>query len=209
MAGLPWIKVWTEIGNHPKVQRLEKELGVPDALGIVIRLWCWTAAYHPDGDIPDSHVDAMGRAAKGELDLGVTPVTLGCVTAGFLEPIPGGYRVHDWRDIQEVHVEAAEKRKAQARERQRKFREKHSVTDQRDVTRDVTRDKSVTSPSPSPSFSPSLSPSEYRVKGIDEKGSQLPSQADFAADLEAEAAGCSTRQDGLQRLADVIKRTNP
>ena len=138
MAGLPWIKVWTALPNHPKVQRLEKQLCITDALGIVVRLWCWTAAYAPEGEILESDIDGMAAACKaGKV---TRDVTRALVTAGFLEPISGGFRVHDWRDMQTVHVEAQERRKAQARERQARFRAKQSVTGVRDVTRDVTRD---------------------------------------------------------------------
>lgn len=142
MAGLPWIKVWTVIGNHPKVQRLEKAMGVQDALGLVIRLWCWTADYHPGGDIPKSDTGAMVSAAtlqKVSRDREVY-VTQALVTAGFLDPLDDGFRVHDWSEMQTAHLDADEKRKAQARERQRKHRASHNVTAVRDVTRDVTRD---------------------------------------------------------------------
>jgi hypothetical protein len=141
MAGLPWIKVWTAIATHPKVQRLEKDLGIPDALGLVIRLWCWTADYHPDGEIPASDSPAMTRFVICDLGLGSdADVTLACVTCGLLDPIPGGFRVHDWHEMQTSHVEAVERRRLQARERQARFRAKRSVTVTRDITRNVTRD---------------------------------------------------------------------
>jgi hypothetical protein len=142
MGGLPWIKVWTVLGRHPKVQRLERELGIPDALGVVVRLWCWTADYHPGGDIPHDHAEGMASVAAGDACPSVchADVTLALVTAGFLDAIPGAYRVHDWDEMQTTHIEADERRKAQARERQRKHRAKGNVTDERDVTRDVTRD---------------------------------------------------------------------
>lgn len=139
MAGLPWIKVWTELPNHPKVQRLERLLGTSDALGIVIRLWCWTAAYHPSGEFPEEDMEAAGKAAKGPAAISHARVTQACVTSGLIDKIPTGYRVHDWAEMQTVHVEASERRKAQARERQRKHRSEardSGVT----VTRDVTRD---------------------------------------------------------------------
>lgn len=120
MAGLPWIKVWTVIGAHPKVQRLEKVLGVRDALGVVVRLWCWTAEYHPGGDIPGDDIDAAARVARG--DVTRRDVIAAMCEVGFLDATPSGYRVHDWADMQTRHVEAEEKRKAQARERQRRHR---------------------------------------------------------------------------------------
>jgi hypothetical protein len=129
MAGLPWIKVWTRVTGHPKVQWLEKELRVRDALGIVVRLWAWTADYAPDGDIaaPDSLAAvkfARGEACRTALD----GMLEAFVTVGLLDPIPGGYRVHDWHEMQTVHVEAEEKRRVQAAERQRNWRDRHGVT---------------------------------------------------------------------------------
>lgn len=148
MSGLPWIKVWTVVPQHPKIQRLERELAIRDALGMVVRLWCWTAAYHPDGDIPAGHADSMaeiiaGDAVPADPDGRVTRnarVTQACVTAGLLDPLEGGFRVHDWHEMQTVHVEAEEKRRAQARERQARLRERRSVTSNAPVTRYVTRD---------------------------------------------------------------------
>lgn len=143
MSGLPWIKVWTAIGDHPKVQRLERELRIKDALGVVIRLWCWTADYAPTGDIPTSDLAAAAKAARGEACRMPAPDIIDAlVVAGLLDPTDLGARVHDWHEMQTVHVEAEEKRRTQARERQAKHRAKHGVTHlrNRDVTRDVTRD---------------------------------------------------------------------
>jgi hypothetical protein len=138
MSGLPWIKVWTAIGNHPKVQRLEKELGVRDALGIVIRLWCWTADYCPGGDIPAGDGDAAARAARGDACRKTPKVMLqALVTAGLIDKTPLGFRVHDWDEMQVRHVEEEEKRREQARDRKARQRARETVTVTRDVTRDM------------------------------------------------------------------------
>jgi len=144
MPGLPWIKVWTVVPLHPKIQRLERELSVEDGLGIVVRLWCWTADYCPSGDIPSCDVDAMlevalGRNVTRNVTRNAVPVGA-LVSVGILDAIPTGYRVHDWYEMQTVHVDADEKRKTQARERQARFRKRRNVTVTRDITRDVTRD---------------------------------------------------------------------
>lgn len=126
MSGLPWIKVWTAIGSHPKVQRLERELRVKDALGVVIRLWCWTADYAPTGDIPTADLAAAAKAARGDA-CRVPPADIinALVVAGFLDPTDLGARVHDWHEMQTVHVDADEKRKAAAAERQARYRARH------------------------------------------------------------------------------------
>ena len=140
MSGLPWIKVWTAIGQHPKVQRLERELGIKDALGVVVRLWCWTADYCPSGDIPASDIDVGVKVARGEsCRRPVQAMVDALVTAGLLDALPDGFRVHDWHELQTVHVEAEVKRKALAAERQSRYRERHS-----NASRNASRDGDVT-----------------------------------------------------------------
>ena len=138
MSGLPWIKVWTLVARHPKVQRLEKETGLRDALGHVIRLWCWTADFAPDGYISHEQADAMLTFSRAGTPVAKQKLCHGFVTAGMLDPVPTGYRVHDWHDMQTTHVDAEEKKKLQARERQAKHRARNAQVT-RDVTRDVTQ----------------------------------------------------------------------
>jgi hypothetical protein len=144
MAGLPWIKVWTVVGKHPKVQRLEKDLHVPDALGIVVRLWCWTADYCPDGEIPEGSIGAAMVAARGDATRKRgDDVLSSLVSSGFLDRTPDGFRVHDWDEMQTNHVEAVEHRREQNRARQaayRKRKEEEQAARNAPVTRDVTRD---------------------------------------------------------------------
>lgn len=129
MAGLPWIKVWTRVTGHPKVQRLERELGVRDALGIVIRLWCWAADYAPDGEVDEAEALTACRFARGDAcRTRPEDVLSSFVSVGLLDPVPGGFRVHDWADMQTRHVEAEERKKAQAAERQAAWRKRHGVT---------------------------------------------------------------------------------
>jgi hypothetical protein len=148
MAGLPWIKVWTAIGQHPKLQRLERELGIRDGLGVVVRLWCWTADYCPSGFIPGPDIDVALKVARGEACRKSPDVMCrAMVDSGLLDPLDTGFRVHDWHDLQTVHMEADEKRKAQARDRQAAYRLRHGVgvkvtpNGPRNVTRNVTRDR--------------------------------------------------------------------
>jgi hypothetical protein len=140
MAGLPWIKVWTRVAGHPKVQRLERELRIKDALGVVVRLWCWTADYAPDGEIPEAEAGTAAKFARGEgcrRDAAVVLTAL--CSVGLLDRIPTGYRVHDWHDMQTVHVEAEEKRRTLAAERQRRYRAKRDGVTEGDASRNASR----------------------------------------------------------------------
>ena len=142
MAGLPWIKVWTVIGDHPKIQRLEKSLGVADALGVVVRMWCWVAEYHPDGEVPKEHVGTLARVARGRLRCSPERVEAALSECGFLDTCVSPdtlVRVHDWADMQVAHLDAIERKRAQSRERQARHRAKRNA-DGVTVTRDVTRD---------------------------------------------------------------------
>jgi hypothetical protein len=144
MSTLPWIKVWTAIPKHPKVQRLEKELRIKDALGIVLRLWCWTADYHPSGDVPRE--DLLGAAKEIRADScrrGAAEVVRGLENCGFVDVIPSGYRIHDWHEMQTKHVEQDERKRSQAAARQAEFRARKAAAESNsnaEVTRDVTRD---------------------------------------------------------------------
>jgi hypothetical protein len=142
MSELPWIKVWTAIPRHPKVQRLERELGVKDALGIVLRLWCWTADYCPGGDLTDTDAtEAAKQIRGGSCRRGASEVVRGLVTSGFLDKISDGFRVHDWYEMQTKHAEADEKKRAQAAARQAEYRRRKALADaarNAEVTQDVT-----------------------------------------------------------------------
>lgn len=144
MAGLPWIKVWTRVTGHPKIQWLEREMGLRDGLGVVVRLWCWTADYTPDGEIPESEAIAAVKFARGEANRKPPAVWLAAFqTVGLLDRTPNGYRVHDWEEMQTKHVEAEEKRRALAAERQARYRDRHGVT-VRNGSRNASRDGDVT-----------------------------------------------------------------
>lgn len=142
MAGLPWIKVWTRVTGHPKVQRLERELGIKDALGVVVRLWAWTADYAPDGEIPTAEGVVAARFARGEATRR-GDVLDALVVVGFLDQTPTGYRVHDWDEMQTRHVEAEERRRTLGAKRQAEYRKRHGVT-QGDASRNASRNGDVT-----------------------------------------------------------------
>lgn len=144
--GYDWIKVSVKTPDHPKIQRLEKALGIDDGLGCVVRLWTWTADYYPDGDFPADAAGAMARKVAGDVATlrNVTPsrVTDALVTAGLLDPHGDRYEVHDWPEHEAAHADKAERDRELNRERQRRFRNRRRngpVTRDRNVTDNVTR----------------------------------------------------------------------
>ena len=151
MSRLPWIKVAVVLPGHPKLQALEKRLGLEDALGVMCRLWCWAATYDPTGEFPATACGGMEKVALGPCNAvtveGVTSVTGALVDAGWLDPLDGGerYRVHDWDEFQSAHADKAERERAQVRERVRKLRNrKRNAIQALPVTVAVTRYESVT-----------------------------------------------------------------
>ena len=121
---LPWFKVTHALVHHPKAAALEAMIPL-DPVGVVIRLWAWTAAYAPEGFIPAGRIDHAAQAAIAggtpEEYVTVTAAVTALVSSGFLDPVEGGYEVHDWDEMQGAHATAAEKN----REKQRRFRERN------------------------------------------------------------------------------------
>lgn len=130
---LPWFKVTSALVHHPKLMDLEDRLPL-DPLGVVIRVWAFTASYYPDGLIPERAINRLGaeaiRGAEPEKEVTVTDAVTALVEAGFLERKTNGLKVHDWDYEQGAHQEAAEKN----RERQRRFKEKKRLANVTGVT---------------------------------------------------------------------------
>lgn len=49
VSGLPWIKLYGNVLEHPKSDMLEAELGVERAWTHVVELWLWASKVRPDG----------------------------------------------------------------------------------------------------------------------------------------------------------------
>lgn len=59
MRGLPWIRLDTDVKDHPKSDRLADALDEPRAWTYMVELWLWVANSQPDGDLsamPDSGI---------------------------------------------------------------------------------------------------------------------------------------------------------
>ena len=133
---LEWFKVETRLVGDPKVAHLEKLLGIPDAIGIIIRLWAWTTKYAPDGRVTRNAavtLDVTLATVTDSVTKGVTEagrVTQALLDAGFLEngDQEGELSVHDWLSTQPQHAAIAHTRAEQNRERQRRFRDRRKAS---------------------------------------------------------------------------------
>jgi hypothetical protein len=65
VSALPWIKVCTDLPDHPKAERLGDAVGSPMAWAHLVALWAWCARFAQSGRVEDSAVDRrVERAAR-------------------------------------------------------------------------------------------------------------------------------------------------
>ena len=148
---LPWIQVYSNLADHPKIYALVDRMKLrrnSDAVGIVVSLWLWAAKNAPDGDLsgfPERAIaDAVGYSSSYAEKL--------CqllVETRWLDETENGYALHDWVEYAPAIIDMYEKDKNRTRERVRKFRERRrSITPNEtvsqqtcNVTCNVTSDK--------------------------------------------------------------------
>lgn len=116
---MEWLRLDTGLPEHPKVVALSEELkiGVDAALGMVVKLFCWTAKTREDGDLAGCTPTAIAYGAR--LPGKPSKVIAGLVAAGWLDQdADGGLVVHGWSERSGVGA------KVNHRERQRLSRER-------------------------------------------------------------------------------------
>jgi hypothetical protein len=129
-AGLDWLKVSVDLADHKKSLHLAALLNEPLAFAYLIRLWSWCGKGNAmDGiirgmsaecprnvrgmsaDVPWNVLVESAVAWRG--DSGQLADAL--VTAGWLDPIEGGVKVHDWDEHAGAFIQKAEKERARKR----------------------------------------------------------------------------------------------
>ena len=122
---VPWIQVYSNLPQHPKVIRLADALGLtsaavrPDAVavGMLVSLWTWAAQNAPDGDLSRVSPRAVAEACSWRR---APQKLLDALTqTGFLDP---DGRLHDWDVHERLYMDALERRREQTRERVRRYR---------------------------------------------------------------------------------------
>jgi len=115
---LPWIKVHSDLIDHPKALALAHRLGDSRAWSYVVAVWFHLARYNPEGWIRDTEdaQRALEAAARWSGDAGALVSAL--VEVGFMERKRGRIVAHGWDDHQGAHVE----KRARDRERQAAIR---------------------------------------------------------------------------------------
>lgn len=126
---LPWIQVYSNLPEHPKIYALVDRLGLKrnyEAVGIVVSLWLWAAKNAPEGDLsgfPDRAIaGAVGYPGRfGE------KLCRGLLETGWLDPAEsGGYLIHDWEENAAYFIQNIQRQRRKGRERVEKFRKKQA-----------------------------------------------------------------------------------
>lgn len=122
---LPWIQVYSNLADHPKIYALVDRMKLrrnSEAVGIVVSLWLWAAKNAPDGDLsgfPERAIaDAVGYSSSYARKL----CQLLVETRWLDEKEGGGYLLHDWEEYAALLIDITERKKHQAKVRMRRLR---------------------------------------------------------------------------------------
>lgn len=125
---LPWIQVYSNLPEHPKIYALVDRLNLRrnyEAVGIVVSLWLWAAKNAPDGDLsgfPDRAIAAALGYSRGSSATKICEVLrdTGWLDAGE----NGGYSIHKWDEYAALLIAITKKQKRKGRERVERYRTK-------------------------------------------------------------------------------------
>lgn len=120
---LSWIKVQTELPEHPKIYRLRQEMKFRknfEAVGLLVCLWLWAANHAPDGKLSRFPPEAIAKAVQ--IRDGGRLLEALRVSGWVDETEDGGLKLHDWEEHAFGLMEIAERQRAQNRDRVRRYR---------------------------------------------------------------------------------------
>lgn len=142
-----WIELHDNLPDHPKVVKLSKLLNMDRDLARakLERLWLWALNNRLNGVLSDDDVllleDIM--RLKGKQSETMVDALVQCK---LLDPVEGGYSIHDWDDHAGMLIDKKTIQREQSRLRKQKQRDMAKKINGTSVTchADVTRDMSVT-----------------------------------------------------------------
>lgn len=139
---IPWVQVYSNLPQHPKIGRLADELGQSKdveqetvAVGIVVSLWTWAIQNAYTGDLSGVSDRAIARACGWRKDAGKLVTAL--ISAGWLDE---DRHIHDWEEYSMLLIDAEDNRKKNDRDRAKRYRDR-----KRDASRDGNGDASAES----------------------------------------------------------------
>ena len=119
---MAWIELHQSLPQHRKLLALRDALGLrtPAAIGHMCLLWLWALDNAPDGDLarftPEEIAEVCQYTGRPQEKLLQTLITVGFVDKDL--------RLHNWYEHVGRLTDARELQRIQARDRQRKRREK-------------------------------------------------------------------------------------
>jgi hypothetical protein len=125
-----WLRLESDIVDHPKTGRLEAILNEPLAGWYVIRALSWMSRFCPTGHVRDNDGTSLESSAKWRGTSGELLAAL--VSCGWLDVVSGGWEWHDWAEHQGKVAYAAAKERA----RKAAYRSKRPANVPADVPRD-------------------------------------------------------------------------
>jgi hypothetical protein len=194
---MAWIELHDNLPDHPKTLAVARALDMDKdmVVGKLCRLWTWCLANREDGLLALEDGETLCEVmrftggAKKLMQALCTPPKGG--EAGFIEPVPGGYRLHGWEERTSLLMETRARKRAQTMERTRRYRERRkeqvsqgggdgdaAVTRHGDAGCDaaVTQCDAPTEPNPTepyptePNPLGGIPPREVRGKGREQEG---------------------------------------
>lgn len=127
---MAWIELHDNLPDHPKTLAVARALDMDKdmVVGKLCRLWTWCLANREDGLLALEDGETLCEVmrftggAKKLMQALCTPPKGG--EAGFIEPTPGGYRLHGWEERTSLLMETRARKRAQTMERTRRYRER-------------------------------------------------------------------------------------
>jgi len=202
--------------DHPKTRRLVGLLG-QGAAEWPIRLWCFVAKVHAETGILQGYsAEEIESVIQWQGDRGRCVSAM--VKVGYLEPIEGGYRVHDWLDFNS-HISDArlQSQIMHAAKRRKRETTPHSETDRApDKGADSSADSDTDSDADSaalPSSPPAYQPSSSSQRSDDEdiafdawmKAFGNPSPADRADSQSIKALAAIIKTESIEVVNAAVK----
>lgn len=112
---LPWIKLYNNLPEHPKSDRLAALLDDRRAWTYVVQLWLWASRVAPDGDLSGISDDMIAHRAGWQGD--ATLFAQALRTTGFLVK---SY-LHDFREVNEAHAKKLAKDRSRISQKRRQL----------------------------------------------------------------------------------------
>lgn len=163
---MAWIELHDNLPDHEKVIEVAATLKMDKdmVVGKLVRLWTWAVNNREDGLLRDHDISTV--AEKMRFRGKPQHLIDALANARLLDPVDGGYMIHDWDERVGMLMAKREDARAQSRQRTARYRARQKGEDvtagnalqERDVTDEVTPCNAVTVPKPYPTVPNTLTP---------------------------------------------------